>query len=67
MIMTVKVTVKVKDLGEEERMLSRMLLINIPMVPEDERIVPGDLECSCNMVSFIWYIERKTSRYICDI
>ena len=56
-----------KDLGEEERMLPRMLLINSPMGPEDEMIVPGDLECSCNMVSFIWSVERKTSRSICDI
>ena len=40
-----------KDLGEEERMLPRMLLINSPMGPGDEMIVPGDLEDSCNMVS----------------
>ena len=52
-----------KVLGEEEK----MVLINIPMGPEDDMIVPRDLECSCNMVSFIWYVERKTSRSICDI
>ena len=51
--MTMKVTVKVKDLGEKERMLPIMLLINSHLGPEDEMIVPGDLECSYNMVSFI--------------
>ena len=49
-----------KHLGEEERMLPRMLLINSPMGPGDEMIVPGDLEDSCNMVSSIWSVERKT-------
>ena len=57
MIVTVKVRVKVKDFGEEEI----MLLINSPMGPGDEMIVPRDLECSCSMVSFIWSVERKTS------
>ena len=40
---TVKVTVKMKDLGEGERMLPRMLLINSLMGPEDEMIVLLDL------------------------
>ena len=40
---TVTVTVKVEDLGKEERMLPRMLLINSPIVPEHEVIVQGDL------------------------
>ena len=39
------------DLGEEERMLPRILLINSPMGLEDEMIVPEDLKCSCNVVS----------------
>ena len=51
---------KVKDLDEEERMLPRMLLINIPMGPVDEIIDSGDLECSCNMVISIWSVEGKT-------
>ena len=37
------------------------------MGPEDEMLVPGDLDCYCNMVSFIWYVERKTSRFMCYI
>ena len=41
--------------------------IKSPMGPRDEMIVPEDLECSCNIYSFIWYVERKTSRSICDI
>ena len=41
--MTVEVLVKVEDLGEEEIMLPRMQLINSPMGPGDEMIVPGDL------------------------
>ena len=48
--------VKVKDLGEEEKMLPRMLLINSPMGPEDEMIVTGDLECSYNMDSSMWSV-----------
>ena len=56
-----------KDLGEEEIMLPRILLINSIMGPGDEIIVPGDLECSCNMVSSIWSVERKTYRSMCDI
>ena len=48
-----------KDFGEDESMLPRMLLINIPMGPGDEMIVPGDLECSCNMVSSIWSVKKK--------
>ena len=43
------------------------VMINSPMGPGDEIIVPGDLECSCNMVSSIWSIERKTYRSMCDI
>ena len=35
------------------------------MGPGDEIIVPGDLECSCNMVSSIWSVERKTYRSMC--
>ena len=35
-------------------------MINSPMGPRDEIIVPGDLECSCNMVSSIQSVERKT-------
>ena len=35
---------KVKHLGEEDRMAPKMLLINSPMGPVDEMIVPGDLE-----------------------
>ena len=42
-------------------------MINSPMGPGDEIIVPGDLECSCNMVSSIWSVERKTYRSMCDI
>ena len=42
-------------------------MINSPMGCGDEIIVPGDLECSCNMVSSIWSVERKTYRYMCDI
>ena len=49
-----------KDFGEEVRMLPRMLIINSPMRPEDEMIVPGTSEDSCNMVSSIWTIEGKT-------
>ena len=30
------------------------------MGPEDENIVPEDLEGSCNMVSYIWSFEGKT-------
>ena len=56
-----------KDLCEKERMLPRMLLINSPMGPEDEMIVPGEVECSCIMGSFIWYVERMTYISICDI
>ena len=59
--------VKAKDLGEEDRMLPRMLHINSPIGPWDEMIVTGDLECSCNMVSSIWYVEKKTYRSICVI
>ena len=55
-IVTVKVTMKVKDLGEEEG----MLLINSPMGPGDEMIFTGDQECSCIIVSSIWSVERKT-------
>ena len=51
---------KVKDLGEEERMLPIMLLINSPMGPEDAMIVLGDIKCFCNIVSSIWSVERKT-------
>ena len=51
-----------KDLGEEKRMLPGMLLINRSIGPEDEMIVLGDLECSCNMDSYIWSVERKTYR-----
>ena len=51
-------TEKVKDLGEEEIMLPRMLLINSPIGPEDEIIVPGDLDCSCNMICLIWLLPR---------
>ena len=40
---------KVKDLGEEEKMLPRILLINSPMGSEDEMIVLGDLDSYCNM------------------
>ena len=58
---------KVNVLGEEERMLPRMLLINRPMGPEDEMIIPGDWECSYNMFSLIWYVEMKISRSICKI
>jgi len=58
---------KVKELGEEERMLHPMLLINSLMGPGDEMIVPGDHYCSCNMFGSIWSIERKTYRSICDI
>ena len=56
-----------EGIGEEERMLPRILLISSSMGPVDEMIVPGDLECSCNMVSFIWSVQWKTSRSICDI
>ena len=42
-------------------------MINSPMGPGDEIIVPGDLECSCNMVSSIWSVERKIYRSMCDI
>ena len=41
-------------------------MINSPMGPGDEIIVPGDLECSCNMVSSIWSVEGKTCKPICD-
>ena len=41
-------------------------MINSPMGPGDEIIVPGDLECSCNMVSSIWSFEGKTYRSNCD-
>ena len=41
--------------------------IKSPMGPRDEIIFLGDLECSCNMVSSIWSVERKTYRSICDI
>ena len=44
----------VKDFGEYERMLPRMLLINSPMGPGYEMIVPVDLDVSCNMVSSVW-------------
>ena len=37
------------------------------MGPRDDIIVPGDLECFCNMVSSIWSVERKTYRSMCDI
>ena len=40
---------KVKDLGEDER----IPLINSPMGPGDEMIIPGGLEDSCNMFSSI--------------
>ena len=49
-----------KDLGEEERLLPRMLLVNSLMGPGDEMIVPEDLEDSCNMASSICSVERKT-------
>ena len=58
---------KVKDLGEEEIMLLRMTLINCPMGPGDEMIVPGNLEGACNMVSSIGAVEGKTCRSMCDI
>ena len=35
-------------------------MINSPMETGDEKIVPWDIECSCNMVSSIWSIEGKT-------
>ena len=47
-----------KDLGEEDRMLPRMLLINIPMGPGDEMIVPEDLQSSCNIVSYYCYFDN---------
>ena len=37
------------------------------MGPGDEIIVPGDLECSCTIVSSIGSVERKTYRSMCDI
>ena len=37
------------------------------MGPGDEIIVPWDIECSCNMVNFIWSFERKTYRSMFDI
>ena len=36
------------------------------MGPGDDMIVPGDLEGSCNMVSYISSDEGKTYRSICD-
>ena len=35
------------------------LLANNPIRPWDEIIVPGDLNGSCNMFSFIWSFEVK--------
>ena len=49
-----------KDLGEQERMLPRILLNNSPMGTWDEMIVPGDLEDYFNIVSSILSVERKT-------
>ena len=33
-------------------------MINSPMGPGNEIIVPGELECSCNMFSYIWSVGR---------
>ena len=48
-------------------MQPKMQLINMPMRPEDDKIVPGDLECYCYMVSYIQSVECKTFRSISDI
>ena len=32
-------------------------MINSPLGPEDEMIVPGDIEVSSNMVSSCWSVE----------
>ena len=44
-----------------------MTLINCPIGPGDEMIVPGNLEGACNMVSSIGAVEGKTCRSMCDI
>ena len=42
------------------------VMINSPLGPGDEMIVPGDIEGSSNMVSYIWSVEGKTYRSLCD-
>ena len=42
------------------------VMINCPLGPGDEMIVPGDIEGSSNMVSYTWYVEGKTYRSLCD-
>ena len=42
-------------------------MINNPMGPSDEIIVPGDLGDSCNIVSYIGSFEGNTYRSICDL
>ena len=36
------------------------------MEPGDEMIIPGVLEGSCNIVSYIWSVEGETYGSICD-
>ena len=36
------------------------------MRPGDEMIVPMDLEGSCNVFPFIWSVEGKSYRSLCD-
>ena len=33
---------------------------NSPMGLGDKMLVPGDLECSCNTVNYIWSVEGKS-------
>ena len=56
-----------KDLGEQEIMLSRILQINSPMGPGDEMIVPGDLQGSSNVVTVIYGLLMVSHRDPCVI